>query len=183
MGARGGLILHPNFGTTSSLAGSETVQREQPTENDVNACRPGASPAALSIMLDLLETLRNLVVSGQEPASFLVALVRSGRAILVAGVEPEPSLDRLRNQHGPIEMAFRISAREIAGGMLLQVADATGGYVLEQFCRRGARGYEPLPHSWRQPMRASASSAYHRTSGLTPYWASRNSTLLNQRIC
>lgn len=141
---------------------------------------------AFATMLGLLETLRNLLLSGQEPASFLIGLRRSGAPVLIAGAESSADLPRLRNQYGVLESAFLVAARRTSGGTLLEVSDAGGetGYTLDQFCRRTASGsYEALPHCWRPPSIAKASSAYQSTSGLIPYWGFRNSSLLNHRIC
>jgi hypothetical protein len=157
MGARQGPTPDPSFGSICRSAGSGHAQREEPVDT-FYALRPGA-PSVYSVMLGLLETLRNLVLSGPEPAPFLVALTRNGRPVITLA---DADTSRLRHEYGPIEMAFRVSARAIAGGLLLQVEEPTNqtGYVLEQFCRRTTTGtLEALPHSWRHPFPSSASSA------------------------
>ena len=181
MGARQGPAPDPSFGSICYSAGSGYAQREEPVGNTVNALRPGA-PSVYSVMLGLLETLRTQVLSGPEPAPFLIAVTRGGWPVMAAG---DADVTRLGYQYGPIELAFRVSARPMAGGLLLQVEEPTSrtDHVLEQFCRRTPAGaLEALPHSWRHPTRSSASSAYHSTSGLIPYWGFRNSGLLNHLI-
>lgn len=70
MDAQDGLTPHPLPGRSRHYpAGSGTAQHEQPVEN-IDPFRPGA-PWAYSLILDLLETLRNLVLSGHEPAPYL----------------------------------------------------------------------------------------------------------------
>ena len=97
MGAQGGLIPHPSVGASCPLAGSDRAQRERPSEKHINAFRPGAS-SAFSIMLGLLETLRNVaLISGQEPASFLIAVFEDGRLVLTAPDACGFDLRQLRN--------------------------------------------------------------------------------------
>lgn len=185
MGAHGSLIPLPTFGTPTLTAGSVKAQSEQPFENYTDAFRLGAPFTAFSTMLDLLETLRNLVVSGHEPASFLIAIRQDGSPVMIAGAD-SADLPRLYYEYGPLDLAFLVSARSVPGGVLLQVSEPANrsGYILDQFCRRTAAGsYEALPHCWRRPSLPKASSAYHSTSGLIPNWGCRNSSLLNQRIC
>jgi len=190
MGAYSGLIPHPRFGIlTHNPAGSNEAPSEQPVHRHVNAFRPDASSSAFSMMLGLLETLRKLVLSGLEPASFLIAVQPDGRPVMVTGAESADELPRLSSQYGPISLVFLLKARPMSAGILLQVCETTGGagYALDQLCRRSpGGGFEVLPHCWRaDPPRArsSASSAYQSTSGLIPYFGFRNSSLLNQRIC
>ncbi len=178
MDASSGLIPHPSFGTSPRIAaGSAGVPCEQPALTHLDAYRHSAS-SAYSMMLTLLETLRNLMVSGHEPAPFLIAIRQNGSILLVLGRESVSHIPSLA-------LAFLVSARRLAGGMLLEVRETGGsGYILDQFCRLTAAGsYEPLPHCWRQPILAKASSAYQSTSGLIPYWGFRNSSLLNHLIC
>ena len=186
MGATGSLAPFPNFGSQCRfLAGSDQAQREKLVPTNFTAFRPGAPSSAFSMMLDLLEILRNLVLSGHEPASFLIALETDGRPVLVSDAEPAAQLPRLRSEYGSIPLAFLVSARRIAAGILLQVAEPTGhtGYCLDQLCREyGAGTCQVMPHCWRPESFSSASSAYHSTSGLIPYWGLRNSSLLNHRI-
>ena len=185
------LIPHPLVGTLICCpAGSDRAPIEKPVQINATPFRPGASSSAFSIMVSLLETLRNLVLSGHEPASFLIAVQPDGRPVLVAGASAA-ELPRVRYDYGAVSLAFVVSARRTPAGLLLQVSEPTGhtGYVLDQLCRRTAGGfYEALPHCWREvsssrPTLDRASSAYQSTSGLIPYWGSRNSSLLNQRIC
>jgi hypothetical protein len=167
------------------MAGSAKTQSERPFETYTDACRLGAPSAAFSTMLSLLETLRNLVVSGHEPASFLIGLRQGAAPVMVADGDAT-DLPRLRYEYGSIDLAFLVSARPVSGGLLLQVDEPTGwsGYALDQFCRRTAGGfYEALPYCWRRPSLPNASSAYQSTSGLIPNWGCRNSSLVNQRIC
>jgi hypothetical protein len=183
MSAEGGLRPYANFTMRPAAAGGDAVK-------DSKTSPPGASSMVFSLMLDLLETLRHLVLSGYEPAPFLAAVQRSGRPVMIACADPERQLARLRNEYGPTGMAFSVSARPICGGLLLRVAELSGEgrRCLDQFCRRTAAGrYEALPDCWResaprQPSFAKASSAYHSTSGLIPYWGFRNSDLLNHLI-
>ena len=152
MDAHHGLIPHPRFGMHfRNAAGSERAPSEKPFEPYFNPLRPGAPPLAFSMMLGLLETLRNAVLSGHEPAPYLIAALVDGAAFLVVDPEPARELSRLRCERGPGFLAFLVSARRIAGGTVLQVAEPSGrtGYSLEQFCRRHADGsYEALPHCW-----------------------------------
>ena len=177
----GGLIPHPRIGANNPLAaGFDGAQSEKPIAKYVRAFRPGGSSPAYSIMLGLLETVRNLVLSGHEPAPFLVCLLRDRGPVMIAGSAAE--LRRVQNQYGPVSVAFEVSAQSARGGVWLHVSEPTGqtGYYLEQFClRKTGSGYEALPYCWR---RASASSAYQSTSGLIPYWGFRNSSLLNHLI-
>gem|GEM_PF-2857891 len=185
MGAQGSLIPHPIFGKPNRTpAGLGTAQRGRPVEN-MQALRPSASLSAFSVMLGLLETLRNLILSGHEPASYLAAIQEDGRPILVRAADPASELPRLRNQYGLVELAFSVSARASGSGVLLQVTDLGGqtGYILDQFCRRAANGsYEPLPHCWRALSLSRASSAYQSTSGLIPNRGFLRSILLNHLI-
>jgi len=136
-------------------------------------------------MLDLLETLRNLLLSGQEPAPFLIAVQHDGGVIMISASDPSRELIRVRNHYGSIAMAFAVKSTSLSGGRLLEVIDlaSDAGYVLSQFCRKTSGGYEAAPYCWRAASFARASSAYQRTSGLIPNWGSVNSCLLNQRIC
>ena len=114
-------------------------------------------------MLDLLETLRSVAVSGQEPASFLIAVRRDGAPLLVATAESRAKLTRLYHHYGSIPMAFQVRARRVPAGLLLEVSEPTGrtGYCLDQLCRPTTAGrWEALPHCWRRPSLASASSAH-----------------------
>ncbi len=109
-------------------------------------------------MLDLLETLRSVAVSGQEPASFLIVLRRGEAPLLIATVEPRAELTRLHYHYGPIPMAFQVRARRLPAGLLLEVSDPTGrtGYCLDQLCRPTALGrWEALPHCWAREDRGS----------------------------
>ncbi len=181
MGARQGPAPDPSFGSICCSAGSGYAQREEPVGNTINALRPGA-PSVYSVMLGLLETLRTQVLSGPEPAPFLIALTRGGRTVMAAA---GADVARLGYQYGPIDLAFRMSALRTAGGLLLRVEEPTGrtDHVLEQFCRRTPAGaLEALPHSWRRAIRSSAASSYHSTSGLIPYGVFHNSDLLNHLI-
>ena len=105
-------------------AGSRSILIEKPFPDPVTAFRPSAPPAAFSIMLDLLETLRSLLVSGHEPAAILLVLRTNGPPLLIAGGD-EAALSRLRLDYGPIPMAFRVGSRRTAAGVLLEVAEAT----------------------------------------------------------
>jgi hypothetical protein len=71
------------------------------------------------MMLDLLETLRNLVLSGHEPASFLFALRAEGSPIMVSAADPEAEWPRLWRQYGGISLAFAVRAWTVAAGALL----------------------------------------------------------------
>jgi len=151
----------------------------------MQASRPGAPPSAFSVMLGLLETLRNSIFSGYEPASYLAAIQPDGRPILIRAADPASELLRLRNHYGLVELAFSVSARPSSGGVLLQVADVgrQTGYILDQFCRRSVDGsYEPLPPCWREQSLSRASSAYQSTSGLIPNRGFLRSALLNHSI-
>ena len=154
MDALHGLIPHPKFGTPRSyVAGSEEAQSGKPLAQYTHPFRPGAPPMAFSMMLGLLESMRNAVLSGHEPAPYLIAVFPDGGPILVADPEPVMELSRLRLERGPISQAFLVGGRRMAGGILLQVAEPTGrtGYRVEQFCRRNAAGaFEALPHCWRE---------------------------------
>jgi hypothetical protein len=146
-------------------AGSQATQFEKPVTTPPEPLRPGTSSAAFSIMLGLLETLGNLVLSGQEPAPFLIALPdRPGAPVLVATPDPGTHLRRLEREHGGVPMAFFVAARSADGGVWLEVRDLTGaaGDRLEQFCRRTGQGrMEALPYSWSV---ASRPARHHATS-------------------
>jgi hypothetical protein len=87
-------------------------------------------------MLSLLETLRNLVVSGHKPASYLVTLHTDGTLLLCS--DPDGSAG-----------GFRVGARPVSGGYWLEVSHTGDGYQLEQFCRALPGGrFEALPHTW-----------------------------------
>ena len=89
-------------------------------------------------MLTLLETLRKLVVSGYEPAPYLVTV--DGDGVLHMTLEGDA---------GP--GSFRVGAREMAGGYCLEVSDGQSRYRLEQFCRKQPGGrWDLLPEAWRQ---------------------------------
>jgi len=168
MDATNGLTPHPSLRARNCGAGFDEAHSEKPVRQYPNPYRPAAS-SAYSLMLGLLETLKNLAVFGQEPAPFLVAVLEDDRQVLVAGGSAE-DLTRLRNQYGSVSLAFQVSGRAVSGGLWLEVSEPTGetGYRLNQFCRRAANGvYEALPHCWS---RSSAPSAYQSTSGLIPNW-------------
>jgi hypothetical protein len=154
-----GLIPHPLLGAPHRLQAGSSRLAEKPVLNPFAFLGPRVSEKVFPAMLALLETLRNQVVSGYEPASFLITLSYSGR-ILITGVgEPPP--------WSPAAAVFRVAAKSAAGGCWLEVehaADRTG-YRLEQFCRKLPGGrWEALPYRWS---RSGASSAYPRTPGLT----------------
>ncbi len=177
MDAPRGLIPHPTLsGSLNRATAGSRAHSERPLPI-LDSCRPDASSTAFSLMLGLLEILQNLVLSGHEPAAFLIAPLDDGRLVMVAGEDAQ-----LSPQHGSAARSFRVSTRPAAAGVWLTVEQAAGGdHRLEQFCRRDRVGrYEALPHSWT---RSRASSAYHSTSGLIPYWGFRNSSLLNHRMC
>src|SRR5262245_42475959 len=108
MDASVSLIPHPRFGTSPRFAaGSAGVLCEQPASTHFDTYRHSAS-SAYSMMLTLLETLRNLLVSGHEPAPFLIAIRQNGSMLLVSGgesVSPMPS----------VVCAVVVSARRVAG--------------------------------------------------------------------
>ena len=142
MDANRGLIPRPERGTfCQTVAGSYGLV-EKPVAMPPCSCRPDVSSSVFSTMLALLETLRKLVVSGHEPASYLVRTQEGGPVLMVAGGDGQ---------------GLRVSSRAVAGGWWLEVSDESGrtGYRLEQFCRRGPWGrVEALPHCWS---RSSAS--------------------------
>ena len=102
---------------------------------------PGPPTAAFSTMLALLETLRNLILSGHEPAAYLIAPLAGG-SIRMSTV-PDPAASN--------QPAFRVGSRAVSGGHWLEVTDESGrtGYRLEQFCRSLPTGQiQVLPYAW-----------------------------------
>lgn len=147
MDATRGLIPHPARGPFRSVAGSYSPV-EKPVAIPPYSHRPDVSPKAFSTMLALLEILRNLVISGHEPAAYIIATLEGGQARIVVAGEQE----RL----GSVRPGFRVGSRAVSGGNWLEVSDATEpqGYRLEQFCRRLPDGrLEALPHVWRRAER------------------------------
>ena len=156
MGTYRGLILH----TSNCLAAGSFCAIGKSVLITSSSCRPDVASSAFSTMLGLLETLRNQVVSGHEPAPFLITVLPGGQLVMTAGVYAAP--------WSSLATAFRVTARATADGYWLDVSDATGraGYRLEQFCRKLPGGrWEALPYCWS---RCTASRAYQRTSGFTP---------------
>jgi hypothetical protein len=103
--------------------------------------RSGPPTAAFSTMLALLETLRNLILSGHEPAAYLIAPLAGGS--LRMSTVPYPAASN--------QPAFRVGSRTVAGGHWLEVTDESGrtGYRLEQFCRSLPSGkIQALPYVW-----------------------------------
>jgi hypothetical protein len=142
MDANRGPIPHPERGIhCQSVAGSYDLV-EKPIAKLPYSCRPAVSSPVFSTMLALLETLRNLVVSGHEPASYLVSVFPNGGLRL--------TLDGVRAS-AEASQSFTLSARPIAAGYSLAVEDVTGrgGYRVEQFCRSLPGGrLVALPHGW-----------------------------------
>jgi hypothetical protein len=167
MDVLGGLI--PVSVRRPLLAGSQTAQSEKPVPNCPDALRPGASAEAFSHMLGLLETLRNLVRSGQEPASFLIALPdRRHPAVMAATADPRAHLQRLEGEYGSIALAFYVCTRPSSGGIWLEVRDMTrsDGYRLEQFCRPAtSSAMQVWPPCWRRVSRSSPGAPYGRKTG------------------
>lgn len=145
MDANRGLIPHPERGTCQIVAGSNSPV-EKPVAFLHESCRPDAPTSAFSTMLALLETLRNLMVSGHEPASYLIAPLEGGRLRMSSGGWPAAG----------DQLVFRVGSRAVSDGHWLEVADETGrtGYRLEQFCRRLPGGrVEALPYVWSRTER------------------------------
>ncbi len=140
MDANRGLIPHPERGICHIVAGSNSPV-ERPVAILNHSCRPDAPTPAFSTMLALLETLRNLIVSGHEPASYLIAPREGGSLWMSSGQWPRAG----------DQWVFRVGSRAVSDGRWLEVADETGrtGYRLEQFCRTlPGGGLEALPHVW-----------------------------------
>ena len=145
MDANRGLIPHPERGICRIAAGSDSPA-EKPVAILHQPCRPDVSTSAFSTMLALLETLRNLIVSGHEPASYLIAPLEGGRLRMSSGQWPVAG----------DQLVFRVGSRAASDGHWLEVADETGrvGYRLEQFCRRLPGGHvEALPYVWSRTLR------------------------------
>jgi hypothetical protein len=142
MDANRGLVPRPERGTCCQTVAGSYGLVEKPVAKPPCSRRPGVSSPAFSIMLALLETLRNLVVSGHEPASYLVSVLPNGSLRLTLNAARPPA-DAAR--------AFTISARSFGSGHSLAVHVVTGqsGYRVEQYCRSLPGGrLETLPHCW-----------------------------------
>jgi len=136
MDASCGLILHPERGIRYVMAAGSSGAVEKPVSITPIPCRPGVSSTVFSTMLVLLETLRNLVVSGHEPAPYLISEDEGGRVLM--------TLEGRGN-------GYRVQRRAAGGGYRLEVTDETGqtGYRLEQFCRQlPNERLEAMPQAW-----------------------------------
>ena len=79
------------------------------------------------VMNDLLESLTRMTLRGYQPSAFLLVRLTDGRVKLVHTPEgadqAREEASRIRNEYGPLALAFSVSANREDAGFALAVDD------------------------------------------------------------